>query len=193
MGERARTDAELIVASTRDPKAFGLLFDRHVRAIHRFAWRRLGSMLANDITSETFTVAFARRGDFDPARGDVLPWLFGIATNVMRNHRRAERRQLLSAAVVEEDAREALEAVEDQIDAESAFRKLAQSLAGMHPGDRDTLLLFAWTDLGYEGIAEALGIPPGTVGSRLDRGRRILRAALDDAGWSSNDESAKEA
>ena len=187
------TDAELIVASSGDPSAFGLLFDRHVRAIYRFAWRRMGSALANDITAETFTIAFARRNEFDVDRGEVLPWLYGIATNVVRNHGRAERRQLISMALGGDDSRARLEEVEERVDAGIAFRVLARSLADLHPGDRDVLLLFAWTDLGYEGIAQALGIPAGTVGSRLNRARRTLRATLHDAGWSPNDETAKEA
>lgn len=192
MDVHAPTDAELMVASSSDPSTFGLLFDRHVRAIYRFAWRRMGSALASDVTAETFTIAFARRNEFDADRGEFLPWLYGIATNVVRNHGRAERRQLISMALGG-DAGALLEDVEDRVDAAGAFRVLARSLADLHPGDRDVLLLFAWTDLGYDAIAQALGIPAGTVGSRLNRARRILRATLRDAGWSPNDEIAKEA
>jgi RNA polymerase sigma-70 factor (ECF subfamily) len=60
---------------------------------------------------------------------------------------------------------------------------LARALLALSPDDRDTLLLFAWTDLGYEGIANALGVPVGTVGSRLNRARRIVREELYRAGW----------
>jgi RNA polymerase sigma-70 factor (ECF subfamily) len=173
------SDAQLVLASAADPTAFGQVFDRHARTVFSFASRRVGSEVAKDVTAETFSIAFERRARFDPDRGPVLPWLLGIATNVVRNHRRAERRQLrltLGADVVHDE-------VEDRLDAAAAAPALARALSALNPGDRDALLLFAWTPLGYDGIAQALGIPPGTVGSRLSRARQILRAELHRCGW----------
>lgn len=178
MQTAALSDVQLVLASAVDPTAFGEVFDRHARTVFRFASRRVGSEVAEDVTAETFSIAFERRRGFDPERGAVLPWLLGIATNVIRNHRRAERRQLRAtsrADVVHDD-------VDDRLDAAAAAPALARALSALTPGDRDAVLLFAWTPLGYDGVAQALGIPIGTVGSRLSRARRILRAELRRAG-----------
>lgn len=181
------TDAQLLLASAADRNAFGEVFDRHARAIYRFAFRRVGTELAKDVTAETFSIAFERRAAFDPTRGDVLPWLFGIATNVIRNYRRAERRQL-RIAWTDCESVEALDEIDERLDAARARPALARALLALRPDDRDTLLLLAWTDLGYDGIAQALEIPAGTVGSRLSRARRVVREELRRAGWTSNDE-----
>jgi RNA polymerase sigma-70 factor (ECF subfamily) len=184
MHTTAIPDAHLVVASVADPNAFGEVFDRHARTVFRFASRRVGSELAKDVTAETFSIAFERRARFDPERGAVLPWLLGIATNVMRNHARAERRRLratASADVVHDD-------VDDRLDAAAAAPALARALSALKSGDREAVLLFAWTSLGYDGIAQALDIPMGTVASRLSRARRVLREELRRAGWTMDPE-----
>jgi RNA polymerase sigma factor (sigma-70 family) len=170
------------VALATDPTWFASAFDQHARTVYRFAWRRVGPEGAKDVTAETFRIAFERRDSFDPARGDVLPWLFGIAANVLRSHRRAEQRELRTASVHEVVGAEP-HGIEDRLDAQAAAPTLARALLALSPDDRDTLLLFAWTDLGYEGIANALGIPTGTVGSRLNRARRVVRNELRRSGW----------
>jgi RNA polymerase sigma factor (sigma-70 family) len=183
------SDAELVVASEADPNAFGQVFDRHAKTVFRFAWRRVGDELAKDITAETFSIAFEHRSNFDPERGTVLPWLLGIATNVIRNHRRAERRFLRAETAnfdVEHDD------LDDRLDAAAARAALVRSLSALTAEDRDALLLFAWTPLNYEGVAQALGIPVGTVGSRLSRARRILRAELSRAGWPDEPDTERE-
>lgn len=186
-----RTDAQLMLSSAEDPNMFGEVFDRHAPTIYRFAWRRVGTDLAKDVTAETFSIAFERRAGFDPDRGEVLPWLFGIATNVIRKHRRAEGRQLRIASADREGV-EALDEIDERIDAAGARPALARALSVLRPDDRDTLLLFAWTELGYEGIGQALEIPAGTVGSRLSRARRIVREELRRAGWTSRHEEGAE-
>lgn len=177
-----QADAGEMRASKADPGWFALVFDRYARTIHRFAWRRVGTEGAKDVTAETFRIAFERRASFDPERGDVLPWLFGIAANVLRSYRRAERRQLRAASRQKAVDTEHYE-IEDRLDAQAAAPVLARALLALSPDDRDTLLLFAWTDLGYDGIAGTLGVPVGTIGSRLNRARRVVRDELRRAGW----------
>src|SRR4026209_2192380 len=124
MQTTALSDAQLVLASAVDPTAFGQVFDRHAGTVFRFASRRVGSEFAKDETAETFSIAFERRARFEPDRGAVLPWLLGIATNVIRNHRRAERRQLrvtMGADVVHDD-------VEERLDAAAAAPALARGL-----------------------------------------------------------------
>src|SRR5205085_9577926 len=95
---RPVSDADVIRRSRTDGASFALLFDRYYRAIHRFLSGRVGTQLADDLASETFAVAFRRRGSYDLSRADARPWLYGIAVNRLREHRRAEQRRLQAYA-----------------------------------------------------------------------------------------------
>ncbi|MDW5598694.1 RNA polymerase sigma factor [Conexibacter stalactiti] len=178
------TDGELIAASCADPRAFAAVFDRHYDAIAAFLRRRLERALADELASETFLQAFDGRARFDRARADARPWLYGIAANLLRGHRRSEERRLRAYARAAVPAGEAgaYDEVEARLDAAASGRALATALASLGPGERDALLLHAWTDLSYEQIAEALEIPVGTVRSRLHRARGIVRELLAASG-----------
>ena len=168
------TDAELIERSLADGETFALLFDRHFRAIHRFARGRVGPELADDLASETFAIAFRRRATYDMSRDDARPWLYGIAVNLLRDHRRSEERRLRAYARVGLDGESAAPA-EGNLDS-----TLAAALLELGLDDRTLVLLFAWAELSYEQLAEALELPLGTVRSRLSRTRAKLRASLGD-------------
>jgi RNA polymerase sigma factor (sigma-70 family) len=175
------TDADLIRASVSDPQAFGLLFDRHVDVIHAYISRRVGASLAEELAAETFARAFAGRGSYVPLRDHAGPWLYGIATNLIRNTRRAERRQLRAygrAAAVSTGQPSDFDQADARVDARRAAPRLVGALLELEPGDRDALLLFAWQGLSYEEVGTALGIPAGTVASRINRSRRRMRASL---------------
>jgi RNA polymerase sigma factor (sigma-70 family) len=175
------TDAELIEASMRTPEVFAGLVDRHGSAITGFLRRRLNRDLADELAAETFLRAFDARGRYDPARPDARPWLFGIAARVLAEHRRKETRFLRALARYGErlEAPCGLEDLEDKIDARAASSALAGALARLSGDERDVLLLHAWADLSYEEISDALGIPAGTVRSRLHRARSRIRQDLD--------------
>ncbi|MFE9691233.1 RNA polymerase sigma factor [Micromonospora sp. NPDC005806] len=168
-------------ASTTDPERFAPLFDRHAAAVHRYLARRIGPP-ADDLLAETFLVAFRRRAAYRPIVG-VRPWLFGIATNLLRHHVRAEERRYraLARLATTEEPPAPVEDVIDRLDARAVRRDLAAALATLHRRDRDVLLLTAWVDLSYEEIAAVLDVPVGTVRSRLHRARRLTRIALDPA------------
>lgn len=177
------SDNDIIRRSRDNPGAFSELYDRHAAIIHRYAARRVGEHAADDIMSETFLVAFERRADFDNSRDDARPWLYGIATTLLKKHARLEARAwkgLVAAGAAELD-HDAIEALGSRVDAESAVKRLASALKRMPSRDRDTLLLYAWGDLDYEGIAQALEVPIGTVRSRLNRARLTLRASTTRA------------
>ena len=173
-------DAALIERSWHEPEAFAALYDRHAAPIHRFAGRRLGDQMADDVVGETFLAAFRRRKRYDLRRADARPWLYGIAANVIGKHRRAEVRMLRAFARTGADPVAAGHAdlVDSRVCAAAVQRDLAAALAALTAGDRDVLLLIAWADLSYEETAAALGIPVGTVRSRLHRARRKVREAL---------------
>lgn len=86
------SDSEIIERSRHIPAAFSELYDRHATTIHRYAARRGGTQVADDVMSETFLVAFERRSDFDTARESAEPWLYGIATTLLKQHARQEAR-----------------------------------------------------------------------------------------------------
>ncbi len=174
------TDAELIARSIDEPRAFMPLVQRHQRVLFGYLARRVGRDTAEDITSETFARAFAQRHRFDTTRDDARPWLFGIATNLLRNQARSEVRQLRAYQRhgVEDRSHDDHDASEARLDATAQSRVLAKALEQLKPGDREALLMFAWNDMSYEDIAESLGIPVGTVRSRLNRARRIVQEQL---------------
>ncbi|MER5295108.1 RNA polymerase sigma factor [Streptomyces pharetrae] len=180
----AESDASVIARSRDEPEAFAALFDRHADAVHRYAARRLGGEVADDLVAETFTTAFQQRHRYDPARGagaDARPWLFGIATNLVGRHRRAEARRFKAMARVPTPAdhdEPLADRAADRVVARAMRRELAAALAALPARHRDVLLLVAWGDLGYGEVAQALGIPVGTVRSRLHRARSKLREAL---------------
>ncbi|WP_157248562.1 RNA polymerase sigma factor [Nonomuraea typhae] len=174
-------DATLVEQSLRLPDVFAVLYDRYFDEIHRYLAGRLGTQAADDLAAETFLVAFRKRRTFDPGRGAVRPWLYGIATNLVAQHRRSETRRLAAFQRTPVDDR-ADHGHEDRVTARvtaaSAQGRLASALERLSEGDRDVLLLIALADLSYEEVAQVLDIPFGTVGSRLNRARKKLRAAL---------------
>lgn len=174
------TDAQIISISAADPDRFGEIFDRHFPAIHRYVHRRVGRGLADDLASETFWVAFNGRSRFDPTRDDAAPWLYGIAANLLRDHHRSERRRLLAYAKTGVDPilDGGFDAVDARLDADAGWPAVARALARLTPDDRETLLLYAWADLTYREIGEALSVPIGTVRSRLSRARRQVHEIL---------------
>ena len=174
------SDADLIAASFSDPEQFGAIFERHFDPIHRYASRRLGAALADDLTARVFTIAFERRRRFDLTAPDARPWLYGIASNLVRNDRRAERRMLAALGRVAAHADTAGgDQAEGLVDGRERAR-LAQALSELDRRQRDVLLLHCWAGLSHAEIAVALGIPPGTVASRLSRARQRVRTALED-------------
>jgi RNA polymerase sigma-70 factor, ECF subfamily len=178
------TDAEVIASSLEAPQAFGRLFDRHYDAVRAYLYRRVGPDAAPDIAAEVFTAAFDARHRYDQARPEARPWLFGIATNLLRRHRRTEVRRVRALARVERPAHGdgGLEGAVARLDAERLGGELLDAVATLAPGDRDVLLLVAWTDLTYVQIAEAIDVPVGTVRSRLNRARSRLRERLGRSG-----------
>jgi len=160
------TDAELIERSIAEPEAFGLVFDRHVAAVHAFVQRRVGRDLAEEVTAEAFARGFALRGRYDAAHELALPWLLGIASNVLRRHWRSERRRLDAYARSVQYERPG---ATPDFDGE-----VIRAVARLPRRQREVLLLAAWADLSYGEIAHALGLPVGTVRSRLARARDRL-------------------
>ncbi|HEY0540933.1 MAG TPA: RNA polymerase sigma factor [Actinoallomurus sp.] len=173
-------DSGAISASITDPERFAEIFHRHWDEIYRYVARRLGPETAEDVGAETFTIAFRNRGRYDTDRADARPWLYGIATNLIRQHHRAERRrhELHARADADWMSVSFADGSDARVTAERLGPRIASVLAGLSRADRDLLLLIAWADLTYEETAEALDLPLGTVRSRLHRVRKKTRRAF---------------
>jgi RNA polymerase sigma factor (sigma-70 family) len=173
-------DPAIIRASLSEPERFAALFDRHAPVIYRYLASRAGRAAADDLTAETFLAAFRRRASYDLACADALPWLYGVATRVLAQHRRDDARQLRIrlAAIPDLSDPGHGDRVAGDVTAGALRGALADGLAGLSTGDRDVLLLIAWEQLSYDEVARALEIPVGTVRSRLNRARTRLRSAL---------------
>jgi len=178
-------DGRLIAESWRVPERFGVVFDRHAAAIHGYIARRLGRDAADDLVGETFLVAFGRRDGYDPEQASARPWLYGIATRLVSRRRRDEVRffRAIARTGIDPAADPVAEPVADEgarrADAQLLHSRLAGALAALPAADRDALLLVA-DGLTHTEAAQALGVPPGTLSSRLARARRKLRGELGD-------------
>ena len=177
MEARELPDSVVIERSLAEPQLFRVIFERHYRRVYAFLARRVGRSVADDLAAETFVRAFERRLSYDTSVERALPWLFGIAVNLLAHHRRSEARQLRALASLA--ATRPTADGEGRPDADVTARLVAE-LERLDDYDRDVVLLYAWGELSYEEIGRALAIPTGTVRSRLSRARRKLRAALVD-------------
>jgi RNA polymerase sigma factor (sigma-70 family) len=159
---------------------FVAVYDQHSRSVYGYIARRLGPNLAADLTAQTFTEAWAGRHRYDPARGAVLPWLLGIATNLVRRQYRTEARQLKAYASTGIDPVSSFDedAVIERADSAERLQQVAAALAELDQLDRDLLFLFAALNLSYQQVADALGMPLGSVKSRMSRARERLEARL---------------
>ena len=183
--DESRNDAELLARASKEPELFAVVFDRHFATIHRYLERRIGRDGADELSGEVFRIAFEQRSRFRPAHASALPWLYGVATNLMLRRWRAESRYLRAVERLtngRHDPGSDLDDVEDRITARTARGRLLDALARLPASDRDVVVLVAWEELSYEEVAVALDIPRGTVKSRLNRARRTLRELLGESG-----------
>jgi RNA polymerase sigma factor (sigma-70 family) len=160
------------------------VYERHFAEIHRYIAGRLGRDVADDIAADTFVIALRKYSGFDAGRGPLRAWLYGIATNLVAQHHRAEKRryQAMARAWAQELTAGRQDHATSWTAAEGLQPQLAMALAGLPRQERDVLLLVALVDLSYEEISQALDIPYGTVGSRLNRARKKIRAAVNKKG-----------
>ncbi|GLZ15529.1 DNA-directed RNA polymerase sigma-70 factor [Actinomadura sp. NBRC 104425] len=175
-------DASAIERSRSHPEAFAEVFRRHAPDLKRYVTRRLGRDAAEDVVAETFLTAFRQRDRYDLARRDARPWLYGIATNLVRRYVREEVRHLRAAERTGADPVTApfTERSDERVSAQAHGPRLAGALAALPKGHRDALLLVAWGGLTYPEAAQALGVRVGTVRSRINRARKRLRRELGE-------------
>lgn len=160
-----------------EPAAFGELFDEHARTVYHHGYRLTGDRsLAEDVLSTTFLQAWRMRGRIDPDGGSLRPWVLGIATNTVRNlTRKARRERNLQARL---SPREPIPDFADELvgrmDDAGTLASVLAAMRTLRTAEREVIALCVWAGLDYTDAARALGIPVGTVRSRLSRARRKL-------------------
>lgn len=182
------SDAAVIAESWSSPEVFGVVFDRHFVAVHRYLGRRLSTADADELAGEVFRIGFEKRRGFDPSYESALPWLYGITSNLVLKHHRRESRSMralgrehrtLQPLHVDGNS-EVL--VDGRIDAIRSHTRVVHELKRLATDERELLLLAAFADLSYRELAEATGLPEGTVRSKLSRTKAKLRERLGPIG-----------
>jgi RNA polymerase sigma-70 factor (ECF subfamily) len=177
----------VLAASVLDPARFADLFERHADGVFAYLARRTGREQAADLTAETFRAAFVQRGRYRPSHATARPWLFGIARNLLRHDLRSRGREERALLRLASRPPEAADDPADELAAREQWAKAAQALPQLAASDREALLLHTWEQLSYAEVATALGIPIGTVRSRIHRARRVLRELIDVDGHEGDD------
>lgn len=168
-----------------DPEAFGEIFVRHAKPVYNYLFRRCGDWsTAEDLTSVVFLEAWRKRGEVRLVHDSALPFLFGIATNVLRNRRRSERRyrEALTRMPASPEATDPADDPAARAAADQDMRAILAVLVRLPRREQDVVSLCLWMGLSYEEAAASLDIPVGTVRSRLSRARGRLRELLDASG-----------
>lgn len=178
----ARTDAVLWRAVVDgDVRAFGEVHARHVDRVYRHCFARLGnSSDAEEATNQVFLEAWRKRGRLEVGESGVVPWLLGVAGNVTRNQLRGRRRAvaLVHRLHLPRAGHDHGAEVDARLDADRLADALRRALRRLRPMSQDVVALCAIEELDYQEAAAVLGIPVGTVRSRLSRARSALRKAL---------------
>lgn len=160
-----------------DREAFAELYESCAQAVYRHALRLTGDWsTAEDIMADTFLAAWQGREQLEEGQGSVLPWLLGVATHKCENTRRGLRRRLVFLARQPPPANVADFSAEaaSRLDDRSRLRAVSAALGQLRRQEKEVLSLCVWSGLDYEQTADALGIPVGTVRSRLSRARKRL-------------------
>ncbi|WP_046732429.1 RNA polymerase sigma factor [Streptomyces humi] len=166
-----------------EPSAFAELFDSYSRAVYNHAFRLTADWsVAEDVMAATFLEAWRLRDRVDPEGGSLRPWLLGIATNTARNQYRSNRRYRAAAnaaAAAQLSVPDHADEVAGRVDDRHRLAAALTALGKLRRPEREVVTLCLGEGLDYEAAAEALGIPVGTVASRLSRARRKLRALAE--------------
>ncbi len=154
-------------------RRFEALFREHHRAVQAFARRRVPLEAVDDVVAETFLVGWRRLA---AVPDDALPWLLGVARNVVGTERRGRARRVALWNRAQDGFVETQEPVEST---GSGNARVLAALSQLSETDREALILVAWDGLTPAQAAAALGIPPNRFRVRLHRAGRRLRSALD--------------
>jgi RNA polymerase sigma-70 factor (ECF subfamily) len=172
-----QTDAELVTGASRgDRVAFQLLYERHWKAVYRFAWLLTSSVPdAEDITQECFLALMRKPAAFDPARARLRTWLIGVARNQYLYRRRGRAREVDGEVL---GACETPPGFDEELIRLESAEAVRRAVAALPPLQREALYLFEFEGLGLSEVAAVLQIEPNAVKARLHRAREHLKRLL---------------
>lgn len=179
------SDAAVMRASHDDPDQFTIIFERHHRVVWTYIARVAGRDAADELTGEVFCTAFARRSTYDPDRGAVRSWLYGIASHLLQMRFRSAKRASYAHQRLfgqRSSAVDDYEIVDDADELRRAVDGVLDAMEQLSIAERELIVLYAWERLSYADIAAVLELPVGTVRSRLSRARRRLRELVEPNG-----------
>jgi RNA polymerase sigma-70 factor (ECF subfamily) len=157
-----------------DPEEFTAIYRQNSSGIFRFAVHMSGSRtVAEEVTQEAFLMLINSPGSFDPEKGTITNFLYGVARNLVKRHLERDRRQQYLDDFEEEFAAPANDLLGDLTQREN-LNSLRCAVASLPPKYREVIVLCDLQELSYEGASEAIGCAVGTVRSRLHRGRALL-------------------
>ncbi|WP_372407340.1 RNA polymerase sigma factor [Streptomyces luteireticuli] len=168
-----------------DREAFAELYEEHARTVYNHAYRLTGDWsAAEEVMSDTFLEAWRTRAKVEPEGDSLRPWLLGIATNKARNVNRGLRRKLAflarRPAPTADTVRDFADESASRIDGGRELDAVRRALTALRRPEREVLALCVWGGLDYAQAGQALGVPVGTVRSRLSRARTRLRRLTDE-------------
>ena len=186
MAQAPNDDKELLRQLAKgNEAAFGAFYERHQGSIYRFAWHMSGNQAsAEEITQEVFLRLIENPRNFDPEKGPLTAYLFGIARNLLRRHMDSDRTvPLEEESMGGDDAEPAVEPeILSGLDQQEKLECLRKSVAALPEPYREALVLCDLEEMSYPDAAAVLQCPPGTVASRLHRARAMLKARLQEVG-----------
>ena len=168
------------MADEAQKATFEAMYATHVRDVLAYCLRRTGPTAAHDATAEVFTVAWRRVAEL-PGQSEILPWLYGVAANVVRNERRSTRRarNLVNKIEAQEAQVEPFQpGPETQVVRRSEYEEVHRAIDSLKPKYREVIKLVEWEELPRDQVAELLGVSRATIDQRMHRAYRQLERPL---------------
>lgn len=159
-------------------QAFGVLFDRHAKAVYNHCFRLTASWAeAEDHLQATFLLAWRKRGEVRLERESALPWLLTVATNVVRNEQRSFTRRIrnLRRAGPEPHVPDHADLVAERLDDQQRMKELLKAVERLPRNEREALALCVWSGVSYADAAAVLGITEGSVRARVSKAKSKLQ------------------
>ena len=181
-----RDDELLRLLTAGDEQAFATLYERRQGAVYRFALQMSGSpAVAEEVTQEVFMILLREAKTYDPRRGPLASYLYGMARRLVWRHLERNRPHLpLVTGEAEAEDRALPEQLisrsetQSDLERDEVIHAVRRAILALPSGYREAVVLCEFHELSYAEAAQVLGCAVGTVRSRLHRARALLAERL---------------